>query len=213
MKKDFNYQALFGEENPLLKYPNLLEAALDEFANTKFEDASLNDILKNAQMSKGSFYHNFGDKFGLYLALMDIVVKKKTDFFSSAMKTRQYSGDFFGTIRELAQATMDFMFVDKRLNDLSNRYIDISDELKSKILEFFPYDFNQAFSMLINSAIKSGQIDERFSPEFILKILDILFTNSFKLVSSNNAENELLKTVDELMYFMQYGISAKKEEE
>lgn len=213
MKNNFYYQSLLGEGNPLNKYPNLLEEALNEFSKTKFEDTSLNDILKNAQMSKGSFYHNFGDKFGLYLALMDIVVKKKMDFFSSAMKEKQYSGDFFGTIRELARATMDFMFVDKRLNDLSNRYMDISGELKSKILEFFPYDFNQAFGMLISSAIKSGQIDIRFSPEFILKILDILLTNAFKLVSSNNASEELLKTIDQLMDFMQYGISANKEEE
>ena len=212
MKNNFYYQSLLGEGNPLNKYPNLLEEALNEFSKTKFEDTSLNDILKNAQMSKGSFYHNFGDKFGLYLALMDIVVKKKMDFFSSAMKEKQYSGDFFGTIRELARATMDFMFVDKRLNDLSNRYMDISGELKSKILEFFPYDFNQAFGMLINSAIKSGQIDIRFSPEFILKMLDILLTNAFKLVSSNNASEELLKTIDQLMDFMQYGISANKEE-
>lgn len=203
---------MLGEANPLLKYEELLEESLNEFSKTKFEDASLNDILKRANMSKGSFYHNFGDKFGLYLALMDIVVKKKMDFFSSQMELKQYSGDFFGTIRELAKATMDFIFADKRLYDLSNRYMEVSDELKDRIMEFFPYDFNKVFGVLINSAIKSGQIDSRFSPEFILKILEILLTNSYKLVSVNNGDAELIKTLNELMEFMQYGISAKKEE-
>ncbi|MEZ4357379.1 MAG: TetR/AcrR family transcriptional regulator [Eubacteriales bacterium] len=212
MEKNFNYTSLLGEGNPLLKYKELLEESLNEFSKTKFEDASLNDILKRAHMSKGSFYHNFGDKFGLYLALMAIVVKKKMDFFSSEMELKQYSGDFFGTIRELAKATMDFMFVDKRLHDLSNRYMEVSDELKSRIMEFFPYDFNKVFGGLIKSAIESGQIESRFSPDFILKMLEILLTNSYKLISINNGEAELIKTLNELMECMQYGISAKKEE-
>lgn len=70
-KREFNYRALIGEDNPLLRYPELREAAIDEFSQRRYGDASLNDILKKAGMSKGSFYHHFGDKFGLYVAMMD----------------------------------------------------------------------------------------------------------------------------------------------
>ena len=76
MRKRFDYTALMGEGNPLLRYPRLLEAAIDEFSKKKFEEASLNDILKNSGISKGSLYHHFGGKFGLYLAMMDIIVKR-----------------------------------------------------------------------------------------------------------------------------------------
>ncbi len=71
------YYRLLGEDNPLLRYPGLYEAALNEFALKDFEDASLNVILEKAKMSKGSLYHNFGDKFGLYIAMTDLIVKKK----------------------------------------------------------------------------------------------------------------------------------------
>ena len=36
-----------------MRYPRLLEAAIDEFAMRRYEDASLNDILKKSGMSKG----------------------------------------------------------------------------------------------------------------------------------------------------------------
>jgi hypothetical protein len=58
--KNFDYRLLLGENNPLLRFPKLQEAAINEFSLNKFEDASLNDILKNADMSKGSLYHHFG---------------------------------------------------------------------------------------------------------------------------------------------------------
>lgn len=209
LKRNFNYFGLLGEENPLLRYPQLLEAAIDEFSQKKFEDASLNDIIKNANMSKGSLYHNFGDKFGLYLSLMDIVLKKKISFFSKILKQRQDSGDFFGTVKEMVRLTMEFLFVDKRIHHLFNRNLEASDELKIQILEFFPYDYNQGFSELILSAIKSGQIDSRYSTQFITTILEILFSNSHKLLSSDNTSEEILDTIDQLIDLMQFGISVK----
>lgn len=209
MKRNFNYFGLLGEENPLLRYPQLLEAAIDEFSQKKFEDASLNDIIKNANMSKGSLYHHFGDKFGLYLSLMDIVLKKKISFFSKILQQRQDSGDFFGTVKEMVRLTMEFLFVDKRIHHLFNRNLEASDELKIQILEFFPYDYNQGFSELILSAIKSGQIDSRYSTQFITTILEILFSNSHKLLSSDNTSEEILDTIDQLIDLMQFGISVK----
>ena len=82
------YYRLLGEDNPLLRYPELYDATLNEFAQKDFDDASLNNILKEANMSKGSLYHNFGDKFGLYLAMMDMIVRKKNKLFLRCDKTK-----------------------------------------------------------------------------------------------------------------------------
>ncbi len=206
-KKNFNYLGLLGDENPLLRNSQLLEATINEFSQKKFEEASLNDIIKNANMSKGSLYHHFGDKFGLYLSLMDIVIKKKISFYSQFLEKKIDSGDFFGTLKELVRVTMEFMFNDKRMHHLFNRNLEASDELKNQILKFFSYDYNQGFGDLINSAIQSGQIDNRFTPEFVACILEILFSNSHKLLSSDNTSEELLESIDQLIELMQFGFS------
>jgi len=44
----------------------ILEAARDEFSRNGFEQSSLNEILKTAGISKGSFYYYFEDKVDLY---------------------------------------------------------------------------------------------------------------------------------------------------
>ena len=46
----------------------LLLAAESELAQKGFHAASLNDILKAAEVSKGSFYHHFEDKEALFVA-------------------------------------------------------------------------------------------------------------------------------------------------
>ena len=213
MKKKIDYQGLLGEANPLLNFLVLYDAALDEFSKRKFEDASLNEILKNAKMSKGSFYHHFGDKFGLDLCMMDIVVKKKVSFFTPIIEENEDSSDFFVAIKMIVRGTMGFMQVDERFHHLFNKNMENGPALTERLIEFFPYDFDQAFGPIIQSAILSGQIDSRYSSHFISKILQLLFSNSHKLLTSDDSAEEIVGVIDQLVDLMQFGISAKKEAE
>lgn len=213
MKRKFDYHGLIGEGNPLLRYPLLLEAAIEEFSKKKFEDASLNDILKNADMSKGSFYYNMGDKFGLYLAMMDIIVVKKKTFFIPLLAERQDNGEFFDTIKLVVRATIEYMYADERLYHLSNRFMEVNEELKIRIMEYFPYDFSQIFDGLIRAAIQEGQVGDNFTPEFVSKILEVLFSNLHKFISPNRKTEETLVVMEQMVDLIQYGISVNKEDE
>jgi len=184
----FNYRAILGDNNPLKKYPQLYEAAVDEFSRKDYEEASLNDILRNANMSKSSLYHHFGDKFGLYLATLDIIYKKKIDYFTPILKERQPDGDFFNTMRNLSRDTMEFMFRDERLYHFSNMTLRSGQELMDLIHEYFPYDFQGSFGGLIEASIKSGQISSRYSPDFLAGLIGIIFSNFDKLLDTSNSE-------------------------
>ena len=48
------------------KKRDILEVAAAEFAASGFEGASLNQIIGNATISKGTFYYYFEDKFDLF---------------------------------------------------------------------------------------------------------------------------------------------------
>lgn len=211
MKDYFDYRRILGEGNPLLRYPQLLEAAIDEFSMKKFEDASLNDILKAAQMSKGSLYHHFGDKFGLYLCMVDIIVQKKISFFSQYLQQKQHMGDFFGTLRQLFRATMDFMFVDERMHHLYNRVMELDNGQRTRIMQFFPYDFSQGFGPLISAARQAGQLDGRYGVDFMAKMLEILLMNVDKFLSAGESPEEVIVLADQIIDFMQHGIGAKEE--
>ena len=47
------------------KKQRILKAGFEEFARYPFRDASINRIIKNAEISRGSFYTYFEDKMAL----------------------------------------------------------------------------------------------------------------------------------------------------
>lgn len=210
MKKNIDYKGLLGQENPIKRFPLLLEAALDEFSNKKFDEASLNDILKKAGISKGSFYHHFGDKFALYVCLADTMVKKKIAFFTPILAQNKDIADFFGFMKNLIRAIVEYMLADQRTVHLANRYLEDA-KLWEKIIPLFEYDYSQDFGPLIESAIKAGTISSRFSPEFIAKVIEVLFTNAHKLIEKGSADAGV-ELIEQLLRMIQYGIAADRED-
>jgi Transcriptional regulator len=53
------------------KKDKLLKAAMKEFSQKLFEDASINQIIKNAGISRGSFYTYFEDKEDIYFYIIN----------------------------------------------------------------------------------------------------------------------------------------------
>lgn len=205
------YYRLLGEENPLLRYPELYEAALNEFAQKVYEEASLNNILKAASMSKGSLYHNFGDKFGLYLALMDIIVRKRTSFLVSTMKQRPNNPDFFLTVKQLVKSTIEFIREDERLYQVLNRNLEASEEFKQQLIEIFPHKSSVGFDVLVRAAMDSGQLDDRFPPDFISGVFEILMKQIHKLLPLDQPVQEIENVVNQLIDLIQFGIASNKE--
>lgn len=56
---------------PEEKRQRLLDAAWEEFSRTSFSDASINQIIHNAHIPRGSFYQYFEDKGELFWYLLD----------------------------------------------------------------------------------------------------------------------------------------------
>lgn len=77
------------------KQERIINAALKEFAENGYEKASTNEIIKEAEISKGSLFSYFNSKKGLYLFLLDYIAEmiekiyaevdlNETDFFERA---------------------------------------------------------------------------------------------------------------------------------
>jgi AcrR family transcriptional regulator len=64
------------ERLPLEKRTKLLESAAQEFAKYGFEDASVNRILEQVQMSKGAAYYYFEDKVDLFCTVVQYAIER-----------------------------------------------------------------------------------------------------------------------------------------
>lgn len=92
---------------PKEKQKNLMKAAIKEFSNTSYADASINQIIKEAKISRGSFYMYFEDKEDLYLYMIGKIhstVKKKFIFYLEENK-----GDIFDTFLHFFDYFIDYM--------------------------------------------------------------------------------------------------------
>ena len=208
MKKAFDVSAVTGENNPLDRFPQLYEAALDEFAARSFSEASLNDMLRLSGVSKGSFYHHFGDKFGLYIALMDIIARQKTAFFMPRLQGLGEGADFFGFVKALTREMMAFMFRDPRMYQLSGRLLSEDPALVRRLADCFPQQREGMIDSLAQSAVRTGQIDSRFSAAFVGRMLEILFSSLHLLHDAHKGEdayNQLELALD----MLQYGLCGK----
>lgn len=211
MKRTFDPGQLTGDSNPLPRFPQLYEAALDEFSEKSWVQSSLNDILRRAGMSKGSLYHHFGDKFGLYLALMDMIAKKKSEFFLPRLKELSPGGDFFQAVKLLSREMMAFMFQDKRMYRLASQLLGEEPELIKRLTAYFPGEKNRMFEALAEGAVRAGQIDSRFSSDFVRSMLDILFSN-LHLLPGISGTQEAFGQLELALDMMQYGLCGPRRE-
>lgn len=63
----------------------IFSVAVDEFASSPYDTASINQICKKSNMAKGSFYQYFTDKLDLYKYVMTLAIESKIAFFSAVL--------------------------------------------------------------------------------------------------------------------------------
>ena len=94
---------------PQEKQEKLLEAATREFSRRSFNDASINQIIKDAGIPRGSFYMYFEDKADLFRYLMSGYVDQILSLLEELLLREQ--GDIFEALLDL------FDYAQRRRNE------------------------------------------------------------------------------------------------
>ena len=190
----------------------LLEAALDEFTLKSYENASLNTIIKNAGISKGTFYYHFQDKESLYLLLLETAHKTKWKFIKNheeeiSCETEQK--DIFEEFKLQAQLGMEFASCFPQYHQLSMMFVRekgnlIYDKAKSKL----NLNTTSLMGEIVKRAMENGELNPRFSEDFSVKILTHLFMNFDEIFPEEedfHLEN-MVKNLNNYVEFMKNGL-------
>jgi AcrR family transcriptional regulator len=100
---------VFNRVDPL-KRQRILEAALEEFSANGYRNASMNTIVKRANISKGSLFHYFGAKKGLFDAIVDAALER-VKLYLKDTRDKTEALDIFSRLESLLMA--GFHFIDK----------------------------------------------------------------------------------------------------
>jgi len=90
---------------PEEKQATILDAAKREFARVPFAKASISNIIKDADISRGSFYQYFANKEDLFFYLLENIVKES--HIQSIDTLKKHNGDIFAAITEIFHSTLE----------------------------------------------------------------------------------------------------------
>lgn len=139
------------------KRKRLINSALEEFSNNTFEKASTNNIVKNAEISKGLLYHYFSTKQALYDYLEKFCYNRMMKAVTDCIDWKE--GDLFERIKTIIVSKMKVINEYPHLVKFYNvLIIDSSvEEIKRKVENIEPNIYERIYSENIDwNLFKSG---------------------------------------------------------
>ncbi|MDK2917811.1 MAG: hypothetical protein PWQ37_544 [Candidatus Petromonas sp.] len=194
----------------------LFQAALDEFTQKSYKDASLNNILKKAGMSKGAFYYHFKNKEDLYFSILEEVYDAEHEFIEEHIKEigeNITEKNFFEILKIYGEASLEFSIRHPKYYHLVQRLLKEDEKI---IRNFIDKKLNEhmegLFEKLILEAIQRGELRNDFYLEFIKKLIKNLFQN-FSFIFLQDIDefdfDKLIKTYDDYIDFIENGLGKK----
>ncbi len=197
-----------GLSNPLDSNAELFRAALNAFSQQSFEAASLNDIIRNAGLNKGSFYYRFYDKMDLYLSLLYRLGMEKLELF------RQYDDenaacDFFESVKKKALLGLRFARMEPRYHAFSRRIRAEDAALRNTIWECFGGTTQDVLTDMIESGKASGRLRKDISTQLAADVFSTLLERIDLMISPDTDDETIIAQVEELITVLRDGIMAR----
>jgi AcrR family transcriptional regulator len=197
----------------------LMEAALDEFCAKSYEEASLNNIIKNAGISKGTFYYHFQDKQALYLTLLQSAVDAKLEFVERKLKnySRSEELNFFENLKLQGRFAVEFakdyqsyylLGIRFRKEQGVNEIYDIAMGMLDDISDSY-------FDDMLDHAMKRGEFREGLPLQFIKKLMTFNLYRHDEIFEIDKDKgnfdfDRILGDYDSLIDFLQYGLGSDR---
>ncbi len=90
------------------KRERVLNAAINEFADNNYNNASMNVVVKSAGISKGALFKYFKNKAGLFAFVYKMALGRVKDYLRK-VRDESASDDFFSRLRKVMLAGLDFI--------------------------------------------------------------------------------------------------------
>lgn len=206
---------------PQEKRDTIIEAAVNEFAEYGFESASINRIVANSGISKGSFYQYFEDKLDVFRHLIDLLAQEKMDFFKDKHPPIMGQG-VFEYFRWMLKVGLEFNSVQPRMAQAVVRVLFIEGLFYGQLFEDYQQQTREALTGMIRHAIELGEVDPSVDLELAVMVIEI-WANAITIYALREGmkQKDVLKWVrsaetqekiDKLLYVMEYGLRKTESE-
>jgi AcrR family transcriptional regulator len=193
----------------------IVDAAIEEFAEFGFEASSINRIVANSGISKGSFYQYFEDKMDVFKYLVDVIAKEKTEYYKGKHPPSA-NLDTFGYFRWLVKTGMEFNSAYPRLVQAISRVLLAEGLYYGKDFAEYHKMSTDGITMMIKQAMANGEVDPSVDVELAVIIMET-WTQAIGsyILNEGMKQKDTMKwlrsaktqeKIDKFLYVMEYGL-------
>jgi AcrR family transcriptional regulator len=115
---------------PEPKKKRIIAGAMKEFSQKSLNEASISNIVKNAEISRGSFYQYFEDKKDLYFFLIG---KFQHNYRRLMLKCfKENDGDFYEGYREFGKKYIKYIRESEKFGFFENMYLHMNYQINQE---------------------------------------------------------------------------------
>lgn len=159
------------------KQRKIQNAAMQEFSSQMYESSSINQIIKQADISRGSFYQYFEDKDDLYFYMISIMVKDTAYRFLKEVVLNEpedifavYQALFAYNLRLLSEPIYQAFF--------RNLYLSMNYRLQQELKNIF----GSIRSELMQGKLLELERNSGFTPKAFQELMNLLELNNRDLL-------------------------------
>lgn len=193
----------------------IVKAAIDEFAEYGFESASINRMVANSGISKGSFYQYFEDKRDVFMHLLTVIEQEKMVHFKDIHPPGN-NLDTFQYFRWMIKSGMEFNSAYPRITQAISRVLLVEGLYYGKLFGDYHQKNLDALRMMIKQAIQRSKVDPSIDVDLAVMVMDT-WSNAISTYIMNEGlkQKDMMKWVrspktqekiDKLLYVMEYGL-------
>jgi len=194
---------------PRAKQEAVISAAVEEFARSPYDQASLTKIVARADIAKGSMYQYFENKRELYLYILNMAYAEKKRFLQGVFEEDE---DFFATLKRYYRRSYLFAREYPLYHRIITNYWDYCAELEEEIKASRELRANEFLNML-EAAVARGQANPEIAKGaafFVYHSVGKELIENFLELSDDDQEKHL-HFIDQVLDVLALGLKKRKE--
>ncbi len=194
------------------KQEAVLSAAREEFTRVPLNEASIAQIIKKAEIPRGSFYQYFENKDDLFIEIAKQEAKKKFDLFNELFKDNE--GDILKTVESFVKVAIENLEVEDNKSLQKNIFISMDEKMRNKMIPHHKdnicrSEFKQSIELVARQNI--GFDETEF--EYLCKMLSgMIFTLFAHYLNDLWSKQQCLDVFKFELDVIRRGVKSRKED-
>lgn len=187
------------------KKEKIIKALKKEFSRASLKDSLVSNIIKDAQIPRGSFYQYFDDIEDSFYFIVDEYSKIIKKFLLDSITKNK--GDIISSYRDL------YIYILDMIEDESNKkyFEKIFLNMNYKTQSMFTPNFNDGLNIVINHVdIKQLNINSKFAIGYVIDIIEsTMMNNIIKSYKRNLSKEKNIEVFERELALICFGILKK----